>query len=149
MSRAAILATIVTSLLAFSSPSLAASDAEILRSGYKKMSSAFRCSTYALMFHDQKEQRRLIQIGRKAGRHFVKALKSSNDPALGGDVTAFARGVSRDFMIGMLYETESTKASDEIVKYDDGLPRTQWLDSSEAKSQAELAYRKSNCSLIQ
>jgi hypothetical protein len=65
MSRAAMVATIVTGILVFSSPTLAVSDEEIGRVG-DKMSSAFRCSTYAQMFHDQKEQQRLFQIGLKA-----------------------------------------------------------------------------------
>ena len=67
MSRAAIVATMVISMVAVSPPSLAASDAEIV-SFSDKMSSAFRCSTYAQLFHDQKERQRLFQIGLKAGR---------------------------------------------------------------------------------
>ena len=75
MNRAAInLATVVASILAFWSPSLAASDAEIV-SLSDKMSGAFRCSTYAQLFHDQKEQQRLFQIGLKAGRDYVEELK--------------------------------------------------------------------------
>ena len=55
MSRAAIVATIVTSMIALSPPSLAASDGEIVSLG-DKMSGAFKCSTYASLFHDQIEQ---------------------------------------------------------------------------------------------
>ena len=55
MNRAAIVATIVTSILAFSPPSLAASDEELGKLG-DKMRGAFRCSTYASMFYDQKEE---------------------------------------------------------------------------------------------
>src|SRR5262249_22665158 len=82
MGRAAIVATIVTSMIAVSSPSLAASDAEIGGFG-EKMSGAFRCSTYAQLFHDEKEQQRLFQIGLRAGRDFVEGLKSRDDPAMG------------------------------------------------------------------
>jgi hypothetical protein len=72
MSRTTIAAsTIVTGILAFSSPCLAASDAELASLG-NKMSSAFRCSIYASMFHDWKEQQRLFQIGLKVGRDFVE-----------------------------------------------------------------------------
>src|SRR6516165_5730180 len=123
MGRTAIVATIVTSILAFSSPSLAASDAEIV-SLRDKMSGAFRCSTYAQLFHDQKEQQRLFQIGLKAGRDYVEGLKSRDDLAM-GEMSVFILGVSTDFVVGQLYEAESTHAYDEIVKYQNGLPLQQ------------------------
>jgi hypothetical protein len=72
---------------------LAASDAEIGGFG-EKMSGAFRCSTYAQLFHDEKEQQRLFQIGLRAGRDFVEGLKSRDDPAM-GEMSRFIRGVSR------------------------------------------------------
>jgi len=147
MGRAAIVATIVTSMIAVSSPSLAASDAEIGGFG-EKMSGAFRCSTYAQLFHDEKEQQRLFQIGLRAGRDFVEGLKSRDDPAM-GEMSRFIRGVSTDFVVGQMYEAESTHAYDEIVKNQNGLPLKQWLDASAAKTQAELRYQQSNCSLIQ
>ena len=80
MSRAAIiLATIFTGILPFSSLLLAASDEEI--NGLSdKTSGAFRCSAYAQLMRDQKEQQRLFQIGLKAGRDYVEALKSRDDP---------------------------------------------------------------------
>ena len=78
MSRAAIVATIVTSILAFSSPSLAARDEELGRLA-DLMSGAFRCSTYASLFHDQKEWQRLLQIGLKAGRDYVEGAEKLND----------------------------------------------------------------------
>jgi hypothetical protein len=59
------------------------------------------------------------------------------------------QGVSTDFVVGQMYESESTHAYDEIVKYQNGLPLKQWLDAPAAKTQAELTYQKSNCSLIQ
>ena len=146
MGRAAIVATIVTSMIAVSSPSLAASDAEIGGFG-DKMSGAFRCSTYAQLFHDEKERQRLFQIGLKAGRDFVEGLKSRDDPTM-GEMSAFIRGVSTDFVVGQMYESESTHAYDEIVKYQDGLPPKQSLDASAAKAKAERSYHNSNCSLI-
>ena len=79
MTRAAVVATIVASILSSPSLSHAASDAEISSLG-DKMSSAFRCSTYAQLSQDQKEQQRLFQIGLKAGRDFVEGLKSRDDP---------------------------------------------------------------------
>jgi hypothetical protein len=144
--RTAIVATIVTSILTFSSPSFAARDAEIGNLG-EKMSSAFRCSTYASLFRDQKEQQRLFQIGLKVGRDYVEGLKTRDDPT--SEMLTFIRGVPTDFVVGQMYEAESTHAYDEIVKNQNGLPLKQWLDADTAKTQAELRYRQSNCSVIQ
>ena len=144
MTSATIVATI--GILAFSSPSFAASDAD-LNNLSDKMSGAFKCSTYAAIFHDQKEQQRLFQIGLKAGRDYVEGLKSRDDPT--SEMSTFIRGVSTDFVVGQLYEAESTHAYDEIIKYQNGLPLNQPLDATAAKTQAELSYRKNNCSLIQ
>jgi len=80
MDRAVIVVTIVTSTIAFSSLSLAATDEEIGRSG-DKMNAAFRCLTYARMFHDYKEEKRLFEIGLKAARDFVEGARR-NDPKL-------------------------------------------------------------------
>jgi hypothetical protein len=147
MARAAALTTLVISILAFSpTPSFAATDAEIV-SFSDKMSGAFRCSIYAQLSHDQKEQQRLFQIGLKTGRDYVEGLKSRDDPT--SELATFIRGVSTDFVVGQLYESDSTHAYDEIVKYQNGLPLKQWLDAPAAKTQAELAYRKNNCSSIQ
>jgi hypothetical protein len=144
--RAAILATVITSILTFLSPCSAASDAEIV-SLSDKMSSAFKCSTFASLFHDQKEQQRLFQIGLKAGRDYVEGLKSRNDPT--SEMSTFIRGVSTDFVVGQMHESQSTHAYDEIVKYQNGLPLNQWLNATAAKTQAEHSYRQSNCSSIQ
>jgi hypothetical protein len=133
---------IVTGILVFSSSSFAASDAELASLG-NKMSSAFKCSIYASMFNDWKEQQRLFQIGLKAGRDFVEGMKSRTDPnpSVGG-MLAFVRGVSTDFMVGSMYDSETTKALDEI-------PPERRVDPSEEKNQAEIIYRNSNCSSIQ
>jgi len=144
MTSATIVATI--GILAFSSPSFAASDAD-LNNLSDKMSGAFKCSTYAAIFHDQKEQQRLFQIGLKAGRDYVEGLKSRDDPT--SEMSTFIRGVSTDFVVGQLYEAESTHAYDEIVKYQKGLPLNKWFDAPEPKNQAERIYGQSNCSLIQ
>ena len=146
MSRAVIVATIVTSMIAVSSPSLAASDAEIVSLG-DKMSGAFRCSTYASIFHDQKERQRLFQIGLKVGRDYVEGLKSRDDPT--SELSTFIRAAPTDFVVGQMYESESTHAYDEVVKNQNGPSLKQWLDADEAKIQAELRYRQSNCSSIQ
>jgi hypothetical protein len=140
--RLAIIATVITSNLAFWSSSFAASDTDIGSLG-DKMSGAFKCSIYASMVHDQKEQQRLFQIGLKAGRDFVEGMKDRTDPDPSvGSMLAFVRGVSTDFMVGTMYESEAIKAFDEI-------PMEQRLDPSAEKNQAEIIYRKSNCSSIQ
>jgi hypothetical protein len=133
-------------LLLCGSPSIAASDAEIV-SLEDKMSAAFRCSTYAHLSQDQKEQQRLFQIGLKAGRDYVEGLKSRDDPT--SEMSTFLRGVSTDFVVGQLYEAESTHAYDEIVKPQNGLPMNKWFEAPEPKIQAERSYRNGNCSLIQ
>ena len=144
--RAAILVIVITSMVAVWSPCHAASDAEIVAVG-DKMSAAFRCSTYASLFHDQKEQQRLFQIGLKAGRDYVEGLKTRDDPT--SEMSTFIRGVSTDFVVGQMYEAQSTHAYDEIVKNQNGLPLKQFLDADAAKTQAELRYRQSNCPSIQ
>ena len=144
MTSATIVATI--GILAFSSPSFAASDAD-LNNLSDKMSGAFKCSTYAAIFHDQKEQQRLFQIGLKAGRDYVEGLKSVDDPT--SELLTFIRGVPTDFVVGQLYEAESTHAYDEIVKPQNGLPMNKWFEAPEPKIQAERSYRQSNCPLIQ
>jgi hypothetical protein len=140
--RLAIIATVIIGNIAFWTSSFAASDTEVGSLG-DKMSGAFKCSIYASMFHDQKEQQRLFQIGLKAGRDFVEGMKGRTDPDPSvGAMLAFVRGVSTDFMVGTMYESEATKAFDEI-------PMEQRLDPSAEKNQAEIIYRKSNCSSIQ
>ena len=146
MNRTAILATVITSIVAFLSPCRAATDREIVAIG-DKMSAAFRCSTYASLFHDQKEQQRLFQIGLKSGRDYVEGLKSRDDPT--SEMATFIRSVPTDFVVGQMYEAESTHAYEEIVKNQNGLPLQQWLDADAAKTQAELRFRQSDCSVIQ
>ncbi len=145
MGRATVLVTIVTSILVFSSSSFAASDAQINSLG-DKMSGAFKCSTYASIFHDQKEQQRLFQIGLKAGRDYVEELKTRNDPT--SQLSTFIQAAPTDFVVGQMYESVSTHAYDEIVGNSNEPPLKQ-LDADAAKTQAELSYRNSNCSLIQ
>jgi hypothetical protein len=74
MDRAAIMATVVAGILSFPSLSHAASDAEISGLG-DKMSSAFRCSTYAQLSQDQKEQQRLFQNRPKGGARLCGRAK--------------------------------------------------------------------------
>jgi hypothetical protein len=64
-------------------------------------------------------------------------------------MSTFLQGVSTDFVVGQLYEAESTHAYDEIVKPQNGLPMNKWFEAPEPKIQAERSYRNGNCSLIQ
>jgi hypothetical protein len=140
MSHAAIVA-IVSSILAFSSPSLAASDEELGRLG-DKMSGAFRCYAYAGMFDDLKEQQRLFQIGLKAARDFEEGMKNRNDIPL-SNLQTYMPGASTDFVVGQMYDIQEKMADNEIRS------GGQRLDPSREKTQAEIIYHKSNCSLIQ
>ncbi|MGC2075285.1 MAG: hypothetical protein WA728_04470 [Xanthobacteraceae bacterium] len=142
MNRTAIAATIVTSILAFSSPSLAASDEELGHIG-DKMSGAFKCSIYASIFDNLKEQQRLFQIGLKAARDFVEGMKSR--PPL-NELQTYMPGASTDFVVGQMYADQSSRAENEIKN---GLSSDHLLDADARKREAELNYRKSNCSLIQ
>ena len=72
----------------------------------------------------------------------MERLKSRDDLAK-GEISAVIRSVSTDFVVGQMYESESTQAYDEIVNQNG-----QTLDASEAKTQAERSYRQSNCSSI-
>ena len=85
----------------------------------------------------------MFQIGLNAGRDFVEGMKSRTDPnpSVGG-MLAFVRGVSTDFMVGSMYDSETTKALDEI-------PVEQRVDPAEEKTQSENIYRQRNCSSIQ
>lgn len=146
MNHAAIVAAIISNMIAVSSPARAASDAEIVQLS-DKMSAAFKCSTYASLFHDQSEQQRLFQIGLASGRDYVEALKTRDDRT--SEMSRFIRGVSTDFVVGQMYEAESTHAYDESVKYQNGLPLNEPLDAPAAKTQAELRFHQNNCSSIQ
>jgi|SRR6516165_4786706 hypothetical protein len=134
---AIILATIFAAVLPFSSLSLAASDEEIAILAVKS-SAAFKCSIYAHLFDDQKEQLRLFQIGLKAGRDFVEAMKNRDEAR---NMMKPLPWVSTDFMVGSMYDAEATKAQNEI-------PSEQRFTSSEHNNPARVRYQESNCSLI-
>ena len=144
MSRAAIVAIIASSILPFSSLSLATSDADLSHLG-EKMSGAFRCAIYAGMSKDFKEQKRLFQIGLNAGRDYVEGMKSNQL----GEYKEYLGDVSTDFVVGMMYKDLSDKADHEVRKYRDGQMRERWRDSDAVKLEAERRYRDGNCSLIQ
>jgi hypothetical protein len=67
--------------------------------------------------------------------------RTDPNPSVGG-MLAFVRGVSTDFMVGSMYDSEATKALDEI-------PLDKRLNPSDEKTEAESIYRNSNCSSIQ
>ena len=139
MSRTATVSTIVASIVAFSSPALAASDEELVHSS-DLMVGAFRCAIYAHLFNDLKEQQRLFQIGLKAGRDLVEGMKSRNDSPM-SEATKYLPGASTDFLVGSMYDSETAKAYGEI-------PSEQRFHPSEDNTPAKAKYRESNCSLI-
>ena len=83
----------------------------------------------------------MFQIGLKAARDFVEGMKNQMK------YEEYLGGVSTDFVVGMMYKEQSDKADDEIRKYYREKPLVPGSD--EAKNEAKLRYRDSNCSLIQ
>ena len=108
-----------------------------------KMDGAFRCASYAATAHDYKEQKRLFQIGLKAASAFVEGIKSVKDPNM-GEIKRWLEETSTDFVVGTMWQDQSTKVDDEIRRNQGG----RW-DSDAAKPEAERSYRNGNCSLIQ
>jgi hypothetical protein len=97
------------------------------------------------MFHNPNEQRRLVQIGLKAGRDYVEGMKALHDPSavITNEMKVYLGEVSTDFAVGAMYDTEATEVHNEIG------PAYMNPNPDEAETKANLAYRKSNCSLIQ
>jgi hypothetical protein len=133
---------IVAGILVFSSTCFAASDEELGRLS-DKMSGAFRCSVYAGMFDDLKDQQRLFQIGLKAARDFVEGMKSRDDNNPVKGLQTYMPGASTDFLVGQMYDLQEKQADTEVS----GIGRR--LDPSQEKNEAEIIYHKNNCSLIQ
>src|SRR5262249_41339605 len=139
MSRTATVSTIVASIVAFSSPALAASDEELAHSS-DLMVGAFRCAIYAHLFNDLKEQQRLFQIGLKAGRDLVEGMENPNQPPM-SEGAKYMTGATNNFLVGSIEYSETAKAYGEI-------PSEQRFHPSEDNTPAKAKYRESNCSLI-
>lgn len=119
--------------------------------------SAFQCAVYAEMAGDQKEQARLFDIGVKAGRNFLEALKGPGMPPevqseVPIAVVILLEGPSPDFIVGRIFESAVRDAYDDIVTRDNsGMP----LDASKytqdlelRKSRAQSKYINANCVLL-
>ena len=120
--------------------------------------SAFQCSTFAEMSGNKQEQARLFEVGVKAGREFLEALKNrqispeaaSSEVPIG--VTMRLQGPSTDFIVGRIFESAAEDAFNKIVKQKNGMPLeiSDWIrDEDLQKSKASNSYLVQNCRLIQ
>lgn len=123
----------------------------------RTMWSAFQYGTFAEMSGNEKEQARLFDVGVKAGRDFLDALKNrqipadvaSNEVPIG--VSMLLQGPSADFIIGRVFENAMQDAYDDIVKHENGLllDSSKWVNDKDLKkSKAQTKYLKSNCVLV-
>jgi hypothetical protein len=121
------------------------------------MWSAFKCATYAELSGDEREQKRLFDIGYSAGKSFFDGIKNqtiSEAKRREAPVGVLLRsgGPSIDFMIGRVFEGAVEDAYDKVVKEDNsGLPildPSKWADGELKVIKAQNKYRGSNCALI-
>jgi hypothetical protein len=121
------------------------------------MWSAFQCGTFAEMSGNEKEQARLFDVGLKAGRDFLDAVKTrqitpevaKSEVPIG--VSMLLGGPSTDFVIGRIFENALRDAYDDIVKMDNGflLDSSKWvMDDELRKAKAQTRYLKGNCVLV-
>jgi hypothetical protein len=112
--------------------------------------SAFTCGMFAGMSDNEKEQRRLFELGLKAGREFIKALENGDIPAevskkeVPVGVLWNLEGPSADFIIGRIYQ-DATKYALDKLKDEKG---NYLLDDSIKKMRAQNEYLAGNCSLV-
>ena len=124
------------------------------------MWSAFECVTFANMAGKQEDAKRLFDIGLKAGRDFIEAVKSGNisqeefnNAPVGVTALMQEGGPSTDFLVGRVYSWASEEAYDAIVKHDASgvtLDAKDWImDAGQQKMRAQTSYLHSNCELIE
>ena len=122
------------------------------------MWSAFACAAYAELSGDEREQKRLFDIGYNAGTTFLASIKNQTIPETERPETPVGvllrlAGPSNDFMIGRIFESAMADAFDDVVKEDNnGLPLlnpTDWADGELKVTRAKNKYQSSNCALIQ
>ena len=121
------------------------------------MWSAFACTTYAEIYGNSSEQKRLFEVGVQVGREFINGIKNKTIPDSEAESTPIGvlmrmAGPSTDFSIGRIFEGASGSAHDAVVKEDrDGIPITdplKWADKELQIIRAENKFSSSNCSLI-
>lgn len=120
--------------------------------------SAFRCSVYAEMSGDAKEQERLFHLGYASSQKFVDGIKDktiseaeAREAPIG--VLILLRGPSVDFMIGRIFENAMQDAFDSVVKSNvDGTTiynPSDWVHDDEVKrTRAQAKYVSANCELL-
>jgi len=143
-------------LTLLASVSVASSQSDLQRARLSRvMYAAFQCGTYAEMSGDQNEQQRLFNVGMKAGRDFVEAVKGGqiSDEASQKEVPVVVIGLlagpSTDFVMGRIFEVAMRDAYDEIVKGAFKFEPSKWENHKTLiQSKAETQYRASNCVLI-
>ena len=122
------------------------------------MWSAFSCATYAEHAGNEREQKRLFDIGYRAGRTFIDGIKNQTiaeaerrEAPIG--VLLRLGGPSIDFMIGRIFESAGEYAYDKVVKTDNSglavLDPSEWATGELKVIRAQSEYRESNCKLIQ
>ncbi len=116
------------------------------------MWSAFICGTYAEISEEKAEQKRLFEVGIRAGREFLGALlenkisdsEYSKEVPVG--VTLVLGGPSIDFMIGRVFAAASKDAWEKTMEEIDTLDN---IGGELRKIKAENLFFKSNCSIIE
>ena len=122
------------------------------------MWSAFSCATYAKLSGDERAQKRLFDIGYRAGKIFFDGIKNQTiaeaerrEAPIG--VLLRSSGPSVDFMTGRIFEGAVEDAYDQVVKTDNiGLPildPSKWATGELKVIRAQNKYHGSNCKLIQ
>ena len=141
---------------AIPSVSVAQTDAEKARLG-RTVWSAFDCAYYAWQSGDKQENDRLVDLGLKAGRGFLEAVKNKEIPEdvinreVPFVVLTLLQGPSLDFILGRVYEAATTNAADEVMKREGGkqLEFSQWIsDKAVIKQKAANLFRDRNCALL-
>jgi hypothetical protein len=121
------------------------------------MWSAFLCATYAELSGDEREQKRLFDIGYNAGTKFLVGIKNQTIPETERRKTPVGvllrlGGPSIDFMIGRIFEGAVEDAHNKVVKEDNsGLPifdPSKWARGELKVIRARNKYSGSNCVLI-
>ena len=115
------------------------------------MWSAFTCAIYAEISDQKEEQKRLKEVGIRAGRKFLAALldkeigESEYSKHVPVVVTLLLGGPSVDFMLGRIFENATKKAWDKSMEkvgtYDD-------LGKTIQKAKARNLFHASNCAII-
>lgn len=111
--------------------------------------SAFRCSSWASINNDAKEQERLFLFGYEKGQKFLSAIKAekikqediSLEVPIG--VTMLIQGPTEEFILGRIFETAQEEALDEVLKTGD-----EFNSDEMQRIISGNKFRDGNCQLI-